>query len=196
MSHTRAALQKGWCCLAGRAQPLGPLCWPCFDPAPQSSSSTAVVLRVSSTVAAGHCTSSECDVQAAPVTGEWACMTYSSVPLRFTAGRSLQRLQNTTSASLPHRDAYKSRARPRTDRSRAALQRGRACVGCEVRYVRSVLYPPYTPHARTREGLIWPCSGGCGDPGGPTHSQPGRLPTPRDPPGRRRAQRHASTVRV
>ena len=110
LSHTRAAPQKGRRCLAGRAQPPGPLCWPCFDPAPQSSSSTAVVQRVSSTVAAGHCTSSECDVQAAPVTGEWAGMTYSSVPLRFTAGRSLQRLQNTTSASLPHHDAAGGRS--------------------------------------------------------------------------------------
>ena len=79
----------------------------------------------------------------------------------------------------------------------------RIVAGKHVRRLRSmlcaigaILYPPYTPYARMREGPIGPCSGGCGDPGGPTHCTPGRRPTPRDPPGRRRAAEHASTVRI
>ena len=76
---------------------------------------------------------------------------------------------------------------------------GEARAAAEKHVVCDRCYTPRTPriaYARMREGPIGPCSGGCGDPGGPTHCTPGRRPTPRDPPGRRRAAEHASTVRI
>ena len=51
--------------------------------------------------------------------------------------------------------AYQSRAGPRAGPSRAALQRGRACGGCVARYVRSALYPPYTPVCPYARRAVW-----------------------------------------